>query len=97
MDAFIALYIFFLALITGYEILSKVPMPLCLTAISAATLLNGIILIGAITILERAETTTQMVMAFIAITFASANAVGGYVLTKRNINTFAKNNMRGDE
>jgi len=97
MDVFVALYILILAAFTGYETMSKVPVPLYSTAISAATLLNGIILIGAIIIMGQAETTAQIVMAFIAIAFAAANAVGGYILTKKNLNVFSRNNMQGDE
>ena len=90
MDSFIAFYIFILAAITGYEIISKAPVILHTTLISASSFIQGIVLVGAMIVLGSAETTTQIVIGFIAVALAAANAVGGFVITKRMLGIFKK-------
>ncbi len=97
MDAFVALYIFLLAIVAGYIISSKVPAIFQTSLLSGASFINSIILIGAMIVLGNAETTIQTVIGFIAVTFAAANAVGGYIITSRLLQLFKKNNDAGGE
>lgn len=92
MDVFIALYIFILAAITGYECVSKVPVLLHTPLLSGSTFIHGIVLVGAMIVMGNAETTAEMVIAFIAVALAAANVVGGFVITSRMLNMFNKNN-----
>lgn len=91
MDSFIAFYIFILAAVTGYEIISKAPVILHTTLISASSFIQGIVLVGAMIVLGTAETTSHQVIGFIAVALATANAVGGFLITKRMFAIFQKN------
>jgi NAD(P) transhydrogenase subunit alpha len=88
MDEFTALYIFMLAGFTGYEIISKVPVILHTPLMSGSNFVHGIVLVGAMVALGSAETTTEVVVGFIAVVLAAGNAVGGYVVTERMLEMF---------
>ena len=91
MDVFIALYIFILAAITGYELVSKVPVLLHTPLLSGSTFIHGIVLIGAMIVMGNAQTTAEIVISFIAVALAAANVIGGYVATSRMLSMFDKN------
>ena len=57
---------------------------------SGANAISGIALVGALTLTQDAF--LQTVIAFLAITFASINVFGGYLVTNRMLSMF-KNNM----
>ncbi len=100
MDGFIALYIFMLAAVTGYEIISKVPVILHTPLMSGSNFIHGIVLVGAMIVMGHAETTTQGIIGFIAVALAAANAVGGYIVTIRMLSMFKKsktNDSSGDK
>ncbi len=88
MDGFVTLYIFMLAAVTGYEIISKVPVVLHTPLLSGSNFIHGIVLVGAMIAMGHAETTTQIVIAFIALLLAAGNAVGAYVVTTRMLEMF---------
>jgi NAD(P) transhydrogenase subunit alpha len=88
MDGFTALYIFMLAGFTGYEIISKVPVILHTPLMSGSNFVHGIVLVGAMVALGGAETTSEIVVGFIAVALAAGNAVGGYVVTERMLDMF---------
>ena len=88
MEGFIALYIFMLAAFTGYEVISKVPVILHTPLMSGSNFVHGIVLVGAMVALGQAETTTELVVGFIAVVLAADNAVGGYVVTERMLDMF---------
>ena len=100
MDSFVALYIFILAAVTAYEIVSKVPATLHTSLLSAANFIHGIVLIGAMIVMGRTETTIEITIGFIAVALAAANVIGGYVVTSRMLSLFNKNknnNAIGDK
>ena len=100
MDGFTALYIFMLAAVTGYEIISKVPVILHTPLMSGSNFIHGIVLVGAMIVMGHAETTTQGIIGFIAVALAAANAVGGYIVTIRMLSMFKKsktNDSSGDK
>ena len=92
MEGFVALYIFMLAAVTGYEIISKVPVILHTPLMSGSNFIHGIVLVGAMVAMGHAETTTQTVIAFFAVLLAAGNAVGGYVVTERMLEMFKSSN-----
>ena len=77
------LVIFVLSLWVGFEVISKVPATLHTPLMSAANSIHGIILVGAMLIAAATNTWVGYVIAFVAAMFASANVVGGYVVTGR--------------
>lgn len=97
MDAFVALHIFLLVIVVAYLISSKVPAIFQNSLLSGASFINSIVLITAMLAMGSATTTAQTVLGFIAVAFASANAVGGYVLTSRLLKLFNKNEKTGDK
>jgi len=95
MDAFVALYLFLLAIFIAYFVSSKVPSIFQPSLLSASSFINSIVLIAAMIIIGVADTTAQTIIGFIAVVFASANMVGGYVLTSRLLQLFNKNDEAG--
>jgi len=88
MEGFIALYIFMLAAVTGYELISKVPVILHTPLMSGSNFIHGIVLVGAMVALGQAQGTVQTIIGFIAVLLAAGNAVGGYVVTERMLEMF---------
>lgn len=88
MEGFIALYVFMLAAVAGYEIISKVPVILHTPLMSGSNFVHGIVLVGAMIALGHAETVAQQVIGFIAVFLGAGNAVGGYVVTERMLEMF---------
>ncbi len=87
-DGFVALYIFMLSAITGYEVISRVPAILHTPLMSGSNFIHGIVLVGAMVALGLAESTIGMVVGFIGVVLAAGNAVGGYVVTERMLEMF---------
>ena len=88
MDGIIAVYIFMLAAVTGYEVISKVPVILHTPLMSGSNFVHGIVLVGAMVALGHAEGTLQLSIGFIGVFLAAGNAVGGYVATERMLEMF---------
>ena len=88
MEAFVAIYIFLLAAITGYEVISKVPGILHTPLMSGSNFIHGVVLVGAIIALGLADNTLEKTIGFIGVLLASGNAVGGYVVTERMLEMF---------
>ena len=82
--------IFVLALLVGFEVISKVPATLHTPLMSAANSIHGIVLAGAMLIAATANNALGYVLAFIAAAFAAMNVVGGYVVTGRMLKMFRR-------
>ena len=87
-DGFIAIYVFMLSAITGYEVISRVPAILHTPLMSGSNFIHGIVLVGAMVVLGQAQSTVGMVIGFIGVVLAAGNAVGGYVVTERMLEMF---------
>lgn len=88
MTGTVALYVFMLAAIAGYMLISRVPSILHTALMSGSNFIHGIATVGAIIALLHAEGTLQISIAFVTLVLATANAVGGYVLTDRILALF---------
>jgi H+-translocating NAD(P) transhydrogenase subunit alpha len=84
------LTIFVLSLWVGFEVISKVPATLHTPLMSAANSIHGIVLVGAMLIAASTNSWVGYLIAFVAAVFASANVVGGYVVTGRMLKMFRK-------
>ncbi len=82
--------IFVLALLVGFEVISKVPATLHTPLMSAANSIHGIILVGAMLIAASANDALGYALAFVAAAFAAMNVVGGYVVTGRMLKMFRR-------
>ena len=90
MDGMLALYIFLLAAVLGYELIAKVPVILHTPLMSGANFIHGVVVVGAIVALGRAQTPFEISVGFFAVALGAANAAGGYVVTERMLAMFKK-------
>jgi NAD(P) transhydrogenase subunit alpha len=84
------LTVFVLAILVGFEVISKVPATLHTPLMSGANSIHGIVLVGAMFIAATANDPLAYLLAFIAMIFGAANVVGGYVVTDRMLQMFKK-------
>ena len=89
-DLLNALAIFLLAILVGFEVISKVPATLHTPLMSGANSIHGIVMVGAMLIAAAADNPFSYVLAFIAMVFGAANVVGGYVVTDRMLQMFRR-------
>jgi NAD(P) transhydrogenase subunit alpha len=85
-----SLVIFVLAVLVGFEVISKVPATLHTPLMSGANSIHGIVLIGAMMIASIADEPIGYLLAFIGVVFGAMNVVGGYVVTDRMLQMFRK-------
>jgi NAD(P) transhydrogenase subunit alpha len=86
------LTIFMLSVFVGFEVISKVSAVLHTPLMSGANAIHGIILVGAILITGTAQGGVQLTLGVIAIVLATANMVGGFVVTDRMLEMFKGRN-----
>jgi NAD(P) transhydrogenase subunit alpha len=55
---------------------------------SGTNAIHGIILVGAILIAARADNPLQVILGLVAVTLATINVVGGFVVTDRMLEMF---------
>ena len=82
------LTIFILSVFVGFEVVSKVSTTLHTPLMSGANAIHGIILVGAIIVAAKAETTLGTTLSIIAVVLATINMVGGFVVTDRMLEMF---------
>lgn len=85
-----SLALFVLAILVGFEVISKVPATLHTPLMSGANSIHGIVIVGAIIIAAEASDPLGYALAFVATVFGAANVVGGYVVTDRMLQMFKK-------
>jgi NAD(P) transhydrogenase subunit alpha len=85
-----------LAIFLGIEVISKVPPLLHTPLMSGTNAIHGIVIVGAMLVAgtENADGLTRVV-GFVAVVLASANVVGGFVVTDRMLEMFKKREPRG--
>jgi H+-translocating NAD(P) transhydrogenase subunit alpha len=93
-DGVIAIYIFMLAAFTGYEVISRVPVILHTPLMSGSNFVHGIVLVGAMFALFRADSTLEQVIGTLGVALAAGNAVGGYVVTERMLEMFKSSGQK---
>ena len=80
-----------LAIFLGFEVISKVPTLLHTPLMSGTNAIHGIVIVGAMLVagLDDRDTLTT-ILGFVAVVLASANVVGGFVVTDRMLEMFKK-------
>lgn len=89
-ELIIILYLVVLAIFTGYEMISRVPVILHTPLMSGTNFIHGIILMGAMLALGLATTPVEQAIGFFAVLIATINVVGGYIVTERMLEMFKK-------
>ncbi|WP_028278933.1 NAD(P) transhydrogenase subunit alpha [Arthrobacter sp. H5] len=77
-----------LAIFVGFEVVSKVTSTLHTPLMSGANAIHGIILIGAILVAGQTSVPWELGLALLAVVLATANLVGGFVVTDRMLHMF---------
>ena len=85
-----AITIFVLAILVGFEVISKVPATLHTPLMSGANSIHGIVLVGSMLIAASATEPLSQILSLVAVAFATMNVVGGYVVTDRMLQMFKK-------
>jgi NAD(P) transhydrogenase subunit alpha len=89
-ELLVAITIFTLSILVGFEVIAKVPATLHTPLMSGANSIHGIIVIGAMVIAAEANDPLGYLLAFVAMAFGAMNVVGGYVVTDRMLQMFKK-------
>jgi len=89
MDITSSITIFVLALLVGFEVISKIPSTLHTPMMSGANSIHGVILIGAIITGSKTNSLIGYILTFIAVAFAAINVFGGYKVTGRMLQMFS--------
>jgi NAD(P) transhydrogenase subunit alpha len=89
-ELLVAITIFTLSILVGFEVIAKVPATLHTPLMSGANSIHGIIVIGAMVIAAEADDPLGYLLAFVAMAFGAMNVVGGYVVTDRMLQMFKK-------
>jgi NAD(P) transhydrogenase subunit alpha len=84
------LTIFVLALLVGFEVISKVPATLHTPLMSGANSIHGVVLVGVVLLSSFIEGPLGYILTFLAAAFGAANVVGGYAVTDRMLQMFKK-------
>ena len=88
MDGVALLTITVLSVFVGFEVVSKVSSTLHTPLMSGANAIHGIILVGAIIVAGQASDGWTLAIALLAVVLATANLVGGFVVTDRMLEMF---------
>ena len=85
-----AAYLLGLAGTVGYVLVGRVPSVLHVPLLSGANFVHAVVLVGAIVVFAATEGAVARAAGFVAIALASANAVGGLLLTERLFTLFER-------
>jgi NAD(P) transhydrogenase subunit alpha len=80
--------ILILAVFVGLEVISRIPMTLHTPLMSATNAIHGVVLVGGILILGKANGFGETVIGMLAVLFGTLNVVGGFVVTDRMLEMF---------
>jgi NAD(P) transhydrogenase subunit alpha len=91
------IYLIFLMIIVGIELISHVPSVLHTPLMSGANAIHGVVLIGAILVLGKAHSDDyfSLILGFVGVVLGTLNVVGGFVVTDRMLEMFKKKDKGG--
>lgn len=86
------IYIVVLMIFLGIEVIGRVPSVLHTPLMSGANAIHGVVIIGAIIVMGRAEPDNYLalILGFLAVILGTLNVVGGFVVTDRMLEMFKK-------
>ena len=83
-----SIYIFMLAVFVGFEVISKVPVQLHTPLMSGTNAIHGIVMLGGMLVLARADQPVLTWLGFAAVVLGAMNLFGGFVVTDRMLEMF---------
>lgn len=86
------IYIVVLMIFLGIEVIGRVPAVLHTPLMSGANAIHGVVIIGAIIVMGKANTGNYLalILGFLAVVLGTLNVVGGFVVTDRMLEMFKK-------
>lgn len=86
------IYIVILSIFLGIEVIGRVPSVLHTPLMSGANAIHGVVIIGAIIVMGKAESDNYLalILGFLAVILGTLNVVGGFVVTDRMLEMFKK-------
>ena len=86
------IYIVILMIFLGIEVIGRVPSVLHTPLMSGANAIHGVVIIGAIIVMGKAESNNYLalILGFLAVVLGTINVVGGFVVTDRMLEMFRK-------
>ena len=84
------LYIFVLAAFVGFMVITKVPPLLHTPLMSATNAISGISLVGSLVAAGGKHGQVATILGFVAVVCATANIVGGFLITDRMLKMFKR-------
>ena len=95
MDVVFLTFILVLSIFLGFELISKVPATLHTPLMSGANAISGITLAGAFLSAGAMNSEMATILGTAAVTFATINVVGGYMVTERMLSMFKSKRESG--
>ena len=92
----LGLYVFLLAAFAGFQTISRVPHLLHTPLMAATNAISGISLVGSMVAAGAKWGSLPTVLGTIAVTAASINVIGGFVITDRMLRMFRKDKGKGE-
>ena len=86
------IYVVILMIFVGIEVIGRVPSVLHTPLMSGANAIHGVVIIGAIIVMGKAEQDNFLALGlgFLAVVLGTLNVVGGFVVTDRMLEMFKK-------
>ncbi|HUS02560.1 MAG TPA: NAD(P) transhydrogenase subunit alpha [Chitinophagaceae bacterium] len=84
------IYIVILMIFVGIEVIGRVPSVLHTPLMSGANAIHGVVIIGAIIVMGKAEADNYLalILGLLAVILGTLNVVGGFVVTDRMLEMF---------
>ena len=88
--AIVELYVFILAAVVGYQVITRVPPLLHTPLMSATNAISGFSMVGSLVVAGSDHGRLATVLGTIAVAAATINVVGGFIITDRMLRMFKR-------
>jgi H+-translocating NAD(P) transhydrogenase subunit alpha len=93
----IQIYVFLLAGFVGFFVITKVPALLHTPLMSATNAISAISLVGSLVLAGSDHGLGARILGFVAVTSATINVVGGFIITDRMLKMFKRAPSAGEK
>ena len=90
MTEIVQAYVFVLAGFVGYLVITRVPQLLHTPLMSATNAISAISLVGSLVAAGSDQNRAATILGFVAVTSATINVVGGFLITDRMLRMFRR-------
>jgi NAD(P) transhydrogenase subunit alpha len=90
------LYVFILAGFVGFNLITRVPPRLHTPLMSATNAISAISIVGALVVAGSRYSLLASILGFAAVTCATINVVGGFIITDRMLGMFKRDEKHAD-